>query len=108
MSVHAVRFNLNMYTGPGYVGAVLGILNLFLIVLFFREYKLVDRDTRKKLREEETKKKKAEQLRKKWMKESHLSGFAREAARKHYDRIAAGASVVIFFVILSSFSVFEV
>lgn len=107
LSIPAIRFQLNMYTGPGYVGAMLGVINLLFIIFFFRECKLVDRETKKRMREEAAKKKKEEKLRKKRARESHLLGFAIDTVQKHYDRFAAASAVIIFFVILSGFSVFE-
>ena len=29
-----------MYTGPGYLSALLGLVNIILLIAFFREYKL--------------------------------------------------------------------
>ena len=35
-----LRLDFNMYTGPGYLGALLGVANIVLLVLIFRERKL--------------------------------------------------------------------
>lgn len=37
--IEAIKFHFNMYTGPGYLSALMGIINLILLV-FFREAKL--------------------------------------------------------------------
>ena len=38
--VPAIRFHLNMYTGPTYVSALLDIINIVLIVAVFRDYRI--------------------------------------------------------------------
>ena len=40
-SIEAIKFRLNMYTGPGYLNALLGIVAIMLLVFVFRESKLV-------------------------------------------------------------------
>lgn len=107
ISIHAIRLQLNMYTGPGYIGVILGIINFIVITFFFKEYKLEDKETKKKRLEEEARKKKEEKLRKQKMKESRLLGFSEDAPMKHYDRFGAAAAVIVFFVVMSGFSVFE-
>ena len=39
LSISRIHFSLNMYTGPGYAGALLGLANLLLLVLF-KEHRL--------------------------------------------------------------------
>ena len=38
--VPAIRFHLNMYTGPTYVSALFNIMNIVLIVAVFRDYRI--------------------------------------------------------------------
>ena len=104
--IHAIKFQLSMLTAPGYIGAVLGIVN-FIVLIFFREYKLESREIKRKRLKEEALKKKEETLRKQTMKESRLLGFAVDTPKKHYDRLGAMAAIVLFFVVMSGFSVFE-
>lgn len=40
-SIPAIRFHFNMYTGPVYFSAFLDIVNIVILVLLFRDYKLV-------------------------------------------------------------------
>ena len=40
LKIPAIKFALNMYTGPGYLGALLGVMNIFLLVFLFKEYRL--------------------------------------------------------------------
>ena len=107
-SIPAIRFQLNIFTGPGYVGAVLGLLNIIVIALFFRECKLVSKEAKRKLKEEAAMKKKEDKLRKKKMTEYGLLGFPSKKTLKHFDVIGAVAGMIIFFVIISGFSAFEV
>ena len=107
-SIPAIRFKLNMFTGPGYVGAVLGLLNIMVIALFFRECKLVSKEAKRKLKEEAAMKKKEDKLRKIKMTENGLAIFPSKKTLKHFDVIGAAAGMVIFFVLLSGFSAFEV
>ncbi len=88
-----------MYTGPGFLGALLGIVNVILLALFFRDAKLVSRKDRKK----------AEKLNIKYNATASNSAEEEPPAsnQKCFDVLAAAASIVIFFVILSGFSVFE-
>ena len=41
LSLEAIKFRLNMYTGPGYLNALLGIVLIILLVFVFQESKLV-------------------------------------------------------------------
>lgn len=47
--IHAIRFKFNMYTGPGYLSALLGIVNIILLIVFFREAKLTQKKSSDKL-----------------------------------------------------------
>ena len=40
LRIHAIRFSFNMYTGPGYLSALLGVVNIVLLIAVFREFKL--------------------------------------------------------------------
>lgn len=40
-AIEAIEFRLNMYTGPGYLNALLGIVAIILLVLVFQESKLI-------------------------------------------------------------------
>ena len=40
LRIHTIKFSFNMYTGPGYLSAVLGVVNIVLLIVFFREFKL--------------------------------------------------------------------
>lgn len=99
VGISAIRFQLDMYTGPGFLGALLGIVNVILLALFFRDAKLVSRKDRKK----------AEKLNIKYNATASNSAEEEPPAsnQKCFDVLAAAASIVIFFVILSGFSVFE-
>ena len=55
VSISAIRFNFNMYTGPVYLNALWDIVSIILIVALFRDYKLVTSKTRGGKREEKTK-----------------------------------------------------
>ena len=48
VSIPAIRFHFNMYTGPVYLSAFLDIINIILIVSLFREYKLDFRTEKEK------------------------------------------------------------
>ena len=50
VSIPAIRFHFNMYTGPVYLSALLDIINIILIVALFREYKLDLRTEKEKTR----------------------------------------------------------
>lgn len=39
-NIDAIKLRFNMYTGPGYLSAVLGIINIVLLIFIFRESKL--------------------------------------------------------------------
>ena len=40
LSIPAIRFHFNMYTGPVYFNILMDIINIILIVVLFREYKI--------------------------------------------------------------------
>jgi hypothetical protein len=41
LSIEAIKFRLNMYTGPGYLNALLGVVAIILLVSIFHESKLI-------------------------------------------------------------------
>ena len=90
-----------MYTGPGFLGALLGVVNVVLFIFFFKETKLIDRKTKKKMKAEAKK-------RKKQLREQQTDSIILPVPKqKCFDVFAATASILIFFVILSGFSVYE-
>ena len=40
LTIDAIKFRLNMYSGPGYLNALLGIIAIMLLVFIFQESKL--------------------------------------------------------------------
>ena len=38
-----IKLYINMYTGPAYISAFLAFVNIVLVVMLFREYRLVHR-----------------------------------------------------------------
>ena len=40
VKIPAIRFHFNMYTGPGYLSVLMGIVNIVLMVVLFREYRI--------------------------------------------------------------------
>ena len=40
LEIRAIKFAFNMYTGPGYLGALLGLVNIALLVFFFKDCRL--------------------------------------------------------------------
>lgn len=38
-----IKLHFDMYTGPAYFSALLAIINMILMAVFFREYRLTDR-----------------------------------------------------------------
>ena len=36
----AIKLYFNLYTGPGFLGALLGVINIVMVVFFFKEYNL--------------------------------------------------------------------
>jgi len=41
--INAIKLDFNMYTGPGYLSAFLGVANMVLLVFLFREIKVTRR-----------------------------------------------------------------
>jgi hypothetical protein len=39
---HSASFHLDLYTGPGLLGALVGIINLVLLFVVFREHRVLD------------------------------------------------------------------
>lgn len=97
--IDSIRFHFNMYTGPGYLSALMGVINIVLL-FFFKEVKLTGNKRKKKGSTAEK------------MATQELSTDATLLATKgkkpkYFDRLAAGVMVVLFFVILFVFAVFE-
>ena len=46
VSIPAIRLHFNMYTGPAYLSALLDIINILLLILLFREYKIEHKTTK--------------------------------------------------------------
>ena len=101
MAITAIKFRLNMYTGPGFLAALIAFINLLVFICFFREVKLVDRKTKLKARQEEKRRKELAKQ------NDSIIPIPAEDKQQCFDVFAATASIVIFFVILSAFSVFE-
>ena len=40
VTISAIRFHFNMYTGPGYLSVLLAFVNIILVVAVFRDYKI--------------------------------------------------------------------
>lgn len=47
-SISAIKFHLNIYTGPGYLGGLLGVINIVLLIFLFWERKLPTATTKDK------------------------------------------------------------
>ena len=99
LSIPDTGFELNIYTGPGYVGVVLGVINLIVIIIFFSDTRLVNRETRKKIRDE---------IKQNNMKISKMKGnrflcFTEGSTKEHYDRFGAFATMVVFVVIVGGY-----
>lgn len=104
MSIPAIKFHLNLYTGPGYVGALLGILNIVLLALFFREAKLVDKKSKEMVKRQDMEEKQQAQQ---YSTNPSVIPPPSPTKKPFFDIVAATASIIVFFVILSGFSVFE-
>ena len=50
LKIHAIKFELNMYTGPGYLNAFLGVVIMILLLFVFRESKLTNARKREKMK----------------------------------------------------------
>ena len=49
LKIDAIRFKFNMYTGPGYLSALLGVINIILLIIIFRDYKLTKQKQSEKM-----------------------------------------------------------
>ncbi|XP_064404673.1 major facilitator superfamily domain-containing protein 8-like isoform X2 [Halichondria panicea] len=88
--IEPIRFHFNVYTGPGYLSALMGVINVVLL-FFFKEVKLSStRD--KKMRDRK-------------VSPDHTLPLVTQ--RKYFDRCAAGTMIVLFFVVLFAFAVLE-
>ena len=43
----AIRFHFNIYTGPGYLSALLAVINILLVIFVFKDRKLITRNFKK-------------------------------------------------------------
>ena len=50
LKIGAIRFKFNMYTGPGYLSAFLGVIVIILLIFVFRESKLTNARKREKMK----------------------------------------------------------
>ena len=50
LKIDAIRFSFNMYTGPGYLSALLGVINIILLIVVFRESKLTKSKEQQKMK----------------------------------------------------------
>jgi ceroid-lipofuscinosis MFS transporter 7 len=109
VSVDAIKFNFNMFTGPAYLSVVLAILNILLVVLFFREFRLIKRKTcscRKvqKINIEES----TRLVGSLSITNANINSTDTPSSRpRPFDKIASIICIAIFFAILFVFSVFE-
>ena len=46
VSISAIQLHFNMYTGPAYLSGLLDIVNIVLLVVLFREYKIKHKTTK--------------------------------------------------------------
>ena len=101
VSIDAIKFHLNMFTGPTYLNALLSVLNLLFLILFFR-------DCREKTRKTKIQTAMLTRERGQIQEESDsIIPPPNAPKRKRFDVLAAIASIILFFVILCCFSVFE-
>ena len=50
LKIDAIKFKFNMYTGPGYLSAFLGVIIIILLIFVFRESKLTNARKRAKMK----------------------------------------------------------
>ena len=43
----AIRFHFNIYTGPGYLSALLAVINILLVIFVFKDRKLITTNSKK-------------------------------------------------------------
>jgi len=101
--INAIRLDFNMYTGPGYLSAFLGVANMVLLVFLFREIKV----TRRYQVRSETRLRKVVAALPCSSESATSSAPDLSPPPRHFDRLAALVAIVLFFVILFVFSVFE-
>ncbi|XP_066288154.1 major facilitator superfamily domain-containing protein 8-like isoform X1 [Branchiostoma lanceolatum] len=81
----AIQLSINMYTGPGFLSAILGIINILLLIFVFKECKVADTAGLVVNSQE--------------IEKSEEEGTV--------DYFAVAATNILFFVILFSFAIFE-
>lgn len=54
LRIDAIKFRFNIYTGPGYLSALLGIINIILLIVIFRESKLTKLKESEKMKKPES------------------------------------------------------
>ena len=109
--ITAIKFIFNIYTGPGYLGALLGVVNIFLLLFLFRERKFSSEAEDKPMKKV---------LKSEWYYSLMLTSsdlynplasfrdsLSVQFSKPKWDIVAATASIVLFFVILFVFAVFE-
>ena len=50
LKIDAIKFKFNMFTGPGYLSAFLGVIIILLLIFVFRESKLTNARKREKMK----------------------------------------------------------
>ena len=96
VSIPAIRFHFNMYTGPVYFNILMDIINIILIVVLFREYK-IDFEKLNSGKDKATKKGSLQIS--KWM-----------VLFLHYtdvDWVAVIVALILFFFIFTTIGLFE-
>ena len=91
LSISAIKFSINIYTGPGYLGGILGGVNILLLLLF-KEIRLFDKRG-KSIPVNGT--------------NAILSLQESPGKLRGYDKLGAGVCVFLFFSIFAVFTVFE-
>ena len=92
LSISAVKFSFNIYTGPGYLGVLLGIVNILLLFLF-KEIRLFD--------------KRGKSIQANGTSNVILAHQEVPEKRRGYDKIGAAVCIFLFFSIFAVFTVFE-
>lgn len=98
----AIRFHFNIYTGPGYLSALLAVINILLVIFVFKDRKLITANF-----------KKMKTFARKHNDSTNVTlsypGVNNDNIRtgEKYDRIAAYVCVVLFFAVLFVLAVYE-
>ena len=92
LSISAIKFSINIYTGPGYLGGILGIVNI-LLLFFFKETQLFN--------------KRGKSTRANGTANAILSLQETPEKLPGYDKVGAAVCIFLFFSIFAVFTVFE-